>query len=333
MIEKVSVVLPTLNEQAYIRDCLDSLLNQEGDLIGEIIVVDGRSNDETVAIALEKSDVIRVVDNPEITAASAMNRGIRAATHEVIVRADAHTIYAPDYVLRSVEALESSGADVVGGPMRPVGTTRFGRAVASVTSSPFGIGPGRFHFSDRAQDVETVYLGTFRRAIVEEIGGYDTEHLQWAAEDQELNYRLRMAGRRIRLDPTIRSTYFPRATPRALWRQYYNYGICKASTLKKHRRLPYLRPLAPAALVLILLSSIPASLLKRRPLLGLIPIGSYVAATGAIAVRLSNEPGLRPHRNWLALLICHMSYGLGFWNGIGRIVSGRPFDTRPRRAR
>src|SRR5205823_13479484 len=61
----------------------------------------------------------------------------------------------------------------------------------------------------------------------------------------ELNYRLRRTGGRILLDPSIRSWYFPRETPRALVRQYFNYGVCKASTLAKHSTLPTWRPLAP----------------------------------------------------------------------------------------
>ena len=54
--------------------------------------------------------------------------------------------------------------------MRAVGTTNFGRAVAAVTSSPFGVGPGRFHYATEPSDVETVYLGTFDRRIVDQVG-------------------------------------------------------------------------------------------------------------------------------------------------------------------
>ena len=43
----VSVVLPTLNERAYIRDCLDSLLVQTYPGLDEILVVDGGSTDGT----------------------------------------------------------------------------------------------------------------------------------------------------------------------------------------------------------------------------------------------------------------------------------------------
>src|SRR2546421_3753389 len=171
-----------------------------------------------------------------------MNTGIAEAKGDVIVRADGHTLYSPDYVRRCLEVLAETGADNVGGPMRPVGTTRFGRAVAAVTSSPLGVGPGKFHYARERLEVDTVYLGCWRRSTLETLGGYDETDLQWAAEDQELNYRLRRTGGRILLDPSIRSWYFPRETPRALVRQYFNYGVCKASTLAKHSTLPTWRP-------------------------------------------------------------------------------------------
>jgi len=325
----VSIVLPTRDERAFVTDCLDSLEAQDYPNIAEIIVVDGRSTDGTRDIVHRRGGHIRLVDNPGLTAASAMNRGLASARTEIIVRADAHTLYEPDYVRQSVVALLESGADWVGGTMRPVGTTSFGRAVAAVTSSPFGVGPGRFHYSTTAEDVDTVYLGTFRKSIVFDVGGYDEVDLQWAAEDQELNHRLRGAGRRIRLDPRIRSWYFPRSSSRALWRQYFNYGVCKASTLNKHRTLPHWRPLVPAAMVAASTVAIAGGVALRRPLVALAPLVAYSTGTAAVAYKLSDNPGVAPHRAALALGTCHWAYGLGFWSGVGRIVRRKPFDSRP----
>src|SRR5439155_26975081 len=206
---RVSVVLPTLNERRFVRDCLDWLMAQDSDDLVEILVVDGGVSDGTRAIVEAIGDPVRLVDNPGITAAAAMNVGMAEAKGDVIVRADAHTLYAPDYVRRCVEVLAETDAAVVGGTMRPVGTTNCGRSVAAVTSSPFGVGPGRFHFATRPHDVETVYLGAFRRGTVLAVGAYDEDGLQWGAEDQELNFRIRAAGGRIRVDPSIRSWYFP----------------------------------------------------------------------------------------------------------------------------
>ena len=325
----VSVVLPALNEQGYIRDCLDSLVAQDYDGLVEILICDGGSIDATREIADAHDERVRVVANPGVTAAAGMNVGVAAAVGDVIVRADAHTIYEPDYVRRAVDALERLSATVVGGPMRAVGQTSFGRAVAAVTSSPFGIGPGRFHFGTTEAQVETVYLGVFRRQRILDAGGYDETDLQWGAEDQELNFRLRRAGGTVWLDPTIRSWYFPRDTPRALWRQYLNYGMCKASTLAKHRTLPYWRPLVPAAMVAGTVTVVVGGLAARRPLLALSPLLAYAAGAGVVAARLSRDPGVAPHRSFLALAICHWSYGLGFWRGISWALRRKPFLSRP----
>jgi GT2 family glycosyltransferase len=319
----VSIVLPTLNEQSFIADCLRSLLAQDYRGVSEILVVDGGSTDRTRQIAEGLGPPVRIVDNPRVTAAAAMNAGIAAAAGEVIVRADAHSLYDPGYVGSCVRVLEETDADNVGGGMRAVGTTRFGRAVAAVTSSPFGVGPGRFHYSQEREEVDTVYLGCWRKSTLQRFGGFDEEGLQWAAEDQDLNFRIRSAGGRIVLDPSIRSWYFPRETPRALARQYFNYGVCKASTLKKHRSLPSWRPLAPAALV-----AVAALLLPSRRLRFAVPI-AHLGGAAVVARKVAKESHVSPIDAAKVVAICHWAYGLGFWSGIGRIVSGRPFVTRP----
>jgi hypothetical protein len=326
----VTVILPTFNEREFIRDCLDDLLTQDYENVDEILVVDGGSDDGTRDIVEHIGGRVRLVDNPKRTAAAAMNLGIATARNEIAVRADAHTRYAPDYVRVSVDALLDSSAAVVGGPMRPVGITPFGRAVAAVTSSPFGVGPGRFHYSTTRQHVDTVYLGTFRRSTIIDAGGYDDERLQWAAEDQELNYRIRMRGGTILLDPGIRSQYFPRQAPRGLARQYHNYGVCKASTLAKHRSLPSWRPLAPALMVAGTVLWVVWHI-RRRPGVAALPLAAYGALVGAVTTKLSRERGVTPHRVAMALAICHWTYGAGFWRGMWRFARGRSFDTRPTR--
>lgn len=324
----VSIVLPALNEGRFLRDCLDSLAAQDYPNLIEVLVVDGGSTDATRRIAELFAPKVRVIDNPRVTAAAGMNVGIAEAAGEVICRADAHTVYAADYVRQCVSALVESGADNVGGRMRPAGTTSFGRAVAAVTSSPIGVGPGRFHYAETAAEVETVYLGCWWKTTLEKLGGYDESNLQWAAEDQELNFRLRLAGGRVLLDPRIRSWYFPRESPSALWRQYFNYGVAKASTLVKHRTLPYWRPIAPAALVAGAALGLVTA--RRRPRRALVIPGVHAGLLATAAVQMAAQPGVDAPRSWLALEICHWSYGLGAWSGLIRAARGRGFESRPR---
>lgn len=325
----VSILLPTLQERDHIRGCLDSLTAQDDDRVVELLVLDGGSTDGTREIIETYGGLVRLVDNPRVTAAGAMNRGIEVAVGEIVVRADAHTTYAPDYVRRCVDLLLESGADNVGGPMRAVGTTPFGRAVAAVTSSPFGVGPGRFHYSRRREEVDTVYLGCWHIDTLRAIGGWDDENLQWAAEDQELNLRIRQRGGRVLLDPDITSWYSPRDNPRALAKQYRNYGICKVSTLAKHHTLPSWRPVAPAALVI---GTLVAFVLGRGWKRIAIPAAHTVACI-VVSARLATEPGVEPHRAFAAIEICHWSYGAGWLAGLWRLVSGSGFDQRPRKGR
>src|SRR5262249_45129923 len=72
----VSVLLPTLNERGFIRDCLESLVHQQGCEIDEILVLDGGSTDGTRDIVDAMGPPVRLVPNPGVTAAAAMNLGV-----------------------------------------------------------------------------------------------------------------------------------------------------------------------------------------------------------------------------------------------------------------
>jgi succinoglycan biosynthesis protein ExoA len=329
----ITIIVPTLNEQSHIKECLESLRQQDYQNIVEILVIDGGSTDGTQEAVLAEGRNVRLLDNPRVTAASAMNIGINAATTDVFIRIDAHTLYAKDYVSRSVASFSEFNAQVVGGLMRPIGTSPFGKAVCAVTTSPFGVGPGKFHFSEKLEEVETVYLGIFDRSFVLQVGGYDEVNLQWAAEDQELNFRIRQAGGKVLLDPRIHSTYFPRDTPRALARQYHNYGMCKASTLAKHKTLPYWRPLAPAIMVFLSILWAFGMLLLSEPVGALLPFILYITAAFGVGMWLGRDQKGSRFRISVALSICHWTYGFGFLRGILRIVTFRKFDSRPKNGR
>jgi len=66
---KISVVIPTLNEESHIEKTLLSVIKQEGDY--ELYVVDGGSSDNTVAIARKYACVI----NSQLGRANQMNAG------------------------------------------------------------------------------------------------------------------------------------------------------------------------------------------------------------------------------------------------------------------
>jgi glycosyltransferase involved in cell wall biosynthesis len=252
----VSVIVPIQNEAAFIARSLGAVLAQDypPDRL-EILVVDGMSTDRTPEIVqqvmAERPEISRrLLRCPDGRVATALNLGIAAAQGEIIDRVDGHTISATDYVRECVAALERTGADSVGGRMDAVSEEWFGQAVALATSCRFGVGGARFHYAEREEWVDTVYLGAWPRAVFAHVGFFDEEQVR--NQDDGFSYRLRSRGGRIFLSPRIKSRYYNRSSAGGLWRQYFQYGYWKVRVLQKHPRQMCLRHIAPVSFVLAL---------------------------------------------------------------------------------
>jgi len=198
---KVSVIVPCRNEKPFIADCLDSILANDYPE-KEIIVVDGMSGDGTREV-LQKYP-IRLLDNPKRITPSALNIGIRNATGEAILWMSAHNQYPPDYISQCVEHLED--ADNVGGIIETKGSG----PIAAALSHPFGVGNSAFrtHVKEPAW-VDTVFGGCYRRDVFDRIGLFNENLVR--GQDMEFNRRLKKAGGKILLVPSIVSTYHARS--------------------------------------------------------------------------------------------------------------------------
>src|SRR5262245_1518276 len=118
----VSVIVPCRNERQTIVQCLDSILASDypADRL-EILIADGMSNDGTRELLDDyclRNPMVRIVENPQLIVSPGLNRAILSAQGEIIIRMDAHTEYADDYIRQCVWVLEATGADNVGGAWR-----------------------------------------------------------------------------------------------------------------------------------------------------------------------------------------------------------------------
>jgi glycosyltransferase involved in cell wall biosynthesis len=321
----VTVIMPCLNEEEGIFASLESLVDDWVLAEGEVLILDGGSVDGTRRVVNEfaqKRGVfgpdapIRIIDNPDRYQVFGLNAGIRAARGEFIVRADAHCLFPPDYVRNCVDLLrdkEPDGAANVGGVMEPKGSTFRQNAIAMAMQHPLGVGDARFHLGTKSGFTDTVYLGTFRKSVLEEIGLYDTG--QRTNEDAELNLRLLEAGRKIYLDHNLRVAYFPRRTFSALARQYFAYGRGRARTTRKHRRMTSWRQVVPPVFIPILAAATASG--AFRPLFWLFPaaygVAVFVAAVFFPAAGRNDRPalGVRIAASW-AMIVMHISWGTGF---------------------
>ena len=173
-----------------------------------------------------------MVPNPSGQIPSALNAAIKASRHSVVARVDGHCLLPPGYLRTAVRALEETGADNVGGVMAAAGVTPFQQAVAWAMTSPAGVGAAQFHTGGQAGPADTVYLGVYRRAAIEQVGGYDEAFA--VAEDWEMNHRIRQAGGLIWFLPDLKVTYRPRDSIRALAVQYFRYGRWRRVVARQH---------------------------------------------------------------------------------------------------
>lgn len=335
---KISVIVPCRNESRHICEFMNSLLAQDLDKGWEIeiLVADGMSDDGTRELIRqygEKMFPVRMIDNPARIVSSGLNAAIEASEGDIIIRMDAHTTYANDYIRQCVTVLEDSGADCVGGPWVARGRGLVGKAIAAAFRSPFGTGGGKAHDPDYEGDVDTVYLGCWRRSVFSRVGLFDQSLVR--NQDDEFNFRLRRAGGRVWQSPRISSSYSPRASIKALFRQYLQYGFWKVAVIRKHRALASWRHAVPALFVGSALSSL--ALLALAWALGMpqvaaavrtaVALGLGVYLVASIIAALPYAGNLDPRTLLIlpaVIAVYHVAYGVGFLMGIFSLGRRRP---------
>lgn len=331
MSPRVSLIIPCYNEAARIDDLLRAIVAQTYPLQDlEVIFADGLSTDETreKITSFAQTHVqpeIRILDNPKKIIPAALNLAIRAARGELIVRMDAHTLPAPNYVALSVSAFDEGRGQDIGGviDVAPSRASWMGRSIAVAVRHPLGVGDARYRWAKEPCYADTVAFGLYERSIFEKIGYYDESLL--VNEDYELNARLRASGGKIWIDPAIRSTYYSRPDLGSLARQYFTYGFYKYRMLQQHpRTLRWRQALPPlfvfGLLMLLLLTAFwhPAAWL----FLAVILLYLFILMAGSIQEAIRQRAPLLLIGIPLAIMTMHLSWGCGFWwsilSGTGR---------------
>ena len=306
--DQVSVILPVLNEADYLEDALAPILGQEFNGELEVILAIGPSKDRTMEIAKkisERDPRVIIVENPSGRTAAGLNLALAASRFPIIVRVDGHSEIPKNYVSTAVDVLKKTGAVNVGGMMAAQGRGLFERAVAAAMRSSLGVGPAKFHTGGNAGEVDTVYLGSFKREALIAIGGFDEKFTR--AQDWELNYRLRANGGKIYFDPRMAVTYRPRRSLTALAKQYFEYGRWRRAVSRTHVDTLNLRYLTPPFTLIVSLISIVGSIFN---LFLIVPFIIYLGFIFIASLLLGRgfEKLILPS----VLLTMQMSWAFGF---------------------
>ena len=306
----VSVILPILNEERDLNQCVTAILQQDYPADIEIILALGPSVDKTTIIAEKLSAAdkrIKLVNNPSGQTATGLNLAIKMSSYEILCRIDGHSEISSTYIKTAVEIMTNQGAVNVGGLMFADSDKGLQRTIAQAMRSKLGVGSSKFHTGGSAGESETVYLGTFKKSAVIAAGGFDERYIR--AQDWELNYRLRKNGGLIWFDPRLVVTYRPRNTFRKLAKQYFQYGRWRRVITLQHQNTVNFRYLAPPIAVLVILLSIFFAILINPVFIT--PIFIYFASLvvgGVFIGKKLTDKLLMP----LVLATMHISWGIGF---------------------
>lgn len=204
--------------------------------------------------------------------------------NEIVVRADAHTIYGATYVADAVEALTGAPADVacVGGAQLPLrGVTFEQRVIEALYTNPMGLGGASFRRGAGVREADSVYLGVWRPGVLHVAGGFN-ESME-ANEDGELAARLRERGFRIVRVP-LPCRFIINRGMRATIRQWNRYGYWRAKMLRRHPRFVRLRHIVTPA------AALACAVLPFTPLRTLL-LPAFVAYAATIVMgRVKGEP-------------------------------------------
>ena len=231
--EKLRVSLCTIayNEESVLNGLFRDFSEQSypHDKI-EIILVDNASTDNTKAMMKEFArtdygfESVKLVDSTNKNQATAWNEALMHATGDIIIRVDAHSKIPRYFVAKNVFEI-NEGEDIVGGgrPNTTDGMTPWKLTLLAAEESLFGSSVADYRRAPGQKIyLDSLFHAAYKREVFEKVGGFNED--LGRTEDNELHYRMRMAGYRFCCCPEIISFQHTRNTLRAMIKQKYGNG-------------------------------------------------------------------------------------------------------------
>lgn len=325
---QLSIIVPIYNEERYIEQCIQSIINQDYPKEEyEVLFVDGMSNDHTRSILFKYSNMypfIRVLNNQYKIVPYAMNIGIKAAKGDVIMRLDAHTLYERDYFSVLIRRLYELDADNVGVVSKTdvLNKTSKTLAIKEVLSSKVGVGNSAFRTGiTEVKSVDTVPFGCWRKEVFEKYGLYDVRLVR--NQDIELNKRIIKGGGKIFIVPDTFCTYLARETYTSLAMNNFENGKWNILTLfyTKHFSSLSWRHFIPLLFILTLILPLLISIvLLPIILISLFSLFLYICLISAMSMKLAISKKLNFFHLAYCFCVLHISYGMGSLMGVFKVL-------------
>ncbi len=313
----VSIVVGIRNEEKFIEECIESLLNLDYPRdFYEIIIVDGMSTDKTRDIVQRYP--VRLLLNERKNVAAARNLGVKNARGELIAFTDGDCKADPQWLKSLVREMQDAPDDVVcfGGPNLIFDTDPvFGRVVGYAQETFLGSGGSaqsknstKKHYVSSLPNCNAMY----KKAAIQEVGGFDERFV--VGQDGDLNYRINKKGNKFLYIPEAQVLHHRRGTLRSFSTRMFKYGMWMAELFKKHgefvRWYAFLPSIAIVFAVTLLIAYVKYS---SSGLLLLALMAVYFILVIVTSIQVTHK--MRSMYGLFSLFIIpvqHIAYGLGF---------------------
>lgn len=314
---RVCAVVPVLNEEKFIKRCIESLLAQTMPV--EVLVLDGGSSDSTLEILSEFGDSITVIHNPGKRVSNARNLALekidKSMTHclEII----GHSWIEPDHVEKRVADLIDLETEL-GYKIGAIGClTEASDSVDLVStwidgalSSPIGSGGGQFNRFKGRKRTKVPAFCLHNIEALKSVGGWDERFI--TSQDSDLSMRLISQGWELWRSDVSCVYMHKRSSLSNWWKMCHRYGFWRTKVMLRHPKRADLREFLPI-FGLLLIFILPKWWVAPSAYL------IALAVTGILysKSRISSIIGIP-----ICLIILHTAFTVGLVDGLTR--SGRP---------
>jgi glycosyltransferase involved in cell wall biosynthesis len=320
----VSVIIPCRNEEKFIAECLDSVIQQDypKEKI-EVLVVDGASEDKTKKIVKnysKKYPFVKLLNNPKKIKPVALNIGIKKSKGEYIIIMDAHSKYKNNYISKCVETAVKYNADNVGGILKTISKNNnfISKSITKCLLSSFGVGGAFFRKGlKKITEVDTVFGGCYKKEVFKKINLFNEKLIR--SQDMEFNIRLKKAGGKILLNPEIISYYYPKSTLKEFFKHNILDGIWAIYPTKIANIPLKLRHYIPLLFVLSLLFTLLLSIFFPLFMyLFIFILGIYLITSLYFSIKIALEEKSIEYLFLMPIVFAcrHFGYGIGSLWGI-----------------
>lgn len=325
----LATVIPVLNEENHIGNCLSSLISQTLPSSEHmIIVVDGGSTDSTVSIVNDMVAESKKSNGPEIVVLNNGNRYVPHArnmalqnlsegiTH--VLEYNGHIKSEPEHLLRmkhewdriakQYPTLAALGCKVVGSSTK---TSMVESFIDETLQNPLGGGPGQFSTFTEEGETKTPAFALHLRSALEKVGGWDEHFI--TSQDSDLSMRLIKEGFTLYRTPGIRVEMKRRTSLKSWYLMSHRYGFWRTKVLMKHPSRIVLREFLPLFGALFTVGMFVVNFQW-----GIFPLLAYTSALLISGLYSSRNGILNLLGVPICLLILHIGFTIGLLDGCVR---------------